>query len=269
MKAGYSQRDARQSVLSSLYQEADMKTRQQLKILLLQIRDGEQVRREEHHSFAEYCGVKLHQIDILNVFDTPEFPESIADDYDALLIGGASEANVLKPDQYGFIQGCQNLIQHCAETAKPVFASCFGFQLAVLALGGQILNRNIGFEMGVIPIRLAANAAADLLYHDTPDKFSAVSVHRQYADTLPPGCQLLAYTDQCVHSFRLKGKPFWAFQFHPEVDKATLIERLTFYKSHYTEGDGQLEQVLNSAVDTPEANILLRKFVDRVLLGLA
>ncbi|SER11225.1 GMP synthase (glutamine-hydrolysing) [Amphritea atlantica] len=244
-----------------------MKTREQLKILLLQIRDGEQVRREEHHSFAEYSGLKPQQIAILNVFDTPDFPLTVADDYDALLVGGASEADVLKPDQYGFIPRCESLIRHCADTGKPVFASCFGFQLAILALGGQIFHRDTGFEMGAIPITLTEAATHDPLYYDTPDQFAAVSVHRQYAKTLPQTCQLLAYTDQCVHSFKLRGKPFWAFQFHPEVDKATLIERLTFYKSHYTEGDGQLEQVLSSAVETPESNILVRKFVDRVLLG--
>ncbi|UTW03555.1 gamma-glutamyl-gamma-aminobutyrate hydrolase family protein [Amphritea atlantica] len=244
-----------------------MKTREQLKILLLQIRDGEQVRREEHDSFAAYCGVTPTQIDILNVFDTPDFPATAADDYDALLVGGASEADVLKPEQFSFIEGCQRLIKHCGDTGKPVFASCFGFQLAILALGGEILHKDVGFEMGTIPVSLADAAADDQLYHDTPDGFFAISVHRQYAQSLPSECLLLAYTDQCIHSFKLKGKPFWAFQFHPEVDKATLIERLTFYKSHYTEGDGQLEQVLNSAVETPESNILVRKFVDRVLLG--
>ncbi|BBB27640.1 type 1 glutamine amidotransferase [Amphritea japonica] len=245
---------------------SDTRNRDQLKILLLQIRDGAQVRMEEHLSFAEYCGVALEQIDILNVFDTPDFPVSAADNYDALLVGGASEANVLKPDQFPFIQACQNLIRHCGETAKPVFASCFGFQLAVLALGGEILHKDAGFEMGTIPVSLTSAAVDDLLFQDTPDGFSAISVHRQYADGLPGDCQLLAYTEQCAHSFKLKGKPFWAFQFHPEVDKATLIERLTFYKSHYTDGDGQLDRVLSSAVETPESNILVRKFVDRVLL---
>ena len=244
-----------------------MKSREQLKILLLQIRDGEQVRQEEYLSFAEYCGVAPHQLDILNVFDTPEFPVTAADEYDALLVGGASEANVLKPDQFPFVLQCQNLIRYCAETAKPVFASCFGFQLAVLALGGEILHKDEDFEMGTLPISLSESAVDDQLYHDTPDGFHAISVHRQYAETVPDDCEVLAYTDQCIHSFKLQGKPFWAFQFHPEVDKATLIERLTFYKAHYTDGDGQLDRVLSSAVETPESNYLVRKFVDRVLLS--
>jgi len=244
-----------------------LKTRDQLKILLLQIRDGEQVRREEHQSFADYCGVSVAQIDILNVFDTSEFAVDAADNYDALIVGGASEANVLKPEQFPFVAQSQKLIRHCGEIGKPVFASCFGFQLAVLALGGEILHCDVDFEMGTLPISLTESTADDLLYHDTPDGFHAVSVHRQYAEELPESCQLLAYTEQCVHSFKLKGKPFWAFQFHPEVDKATLVERLTFYKAHYTDGDSHLDQVLDSAVETPESNILVRKFIDRVLLS--
>lgn len=240
--------------------------REQLRILLLQIRDGAQVRREEHQSFAEYCGVSASQIDILNVFDTPVFPVDMADSYDALLVGGASEANVLKPDEFPFVLQAQALIRHCAETGLPVFASCFGFQLAVLALGGEILHKDVDFEMGTLPISLTGAARQDPLYCDTPDGFQAISVHRQYARHLPDDCELLAYTDQCAHSFRLRNKPFWAFQFHPEVDRATLVERLTFYKSHYTDGDGQLDRVLSSASETPESNVLVRKFVERVLL---
>ena len=72
------------------------KSRDQLKLLLLQIRDGEQVRQEELESFAEYCGLNLDQIDVLNVFDTPEFPDSVVDGYDALLVGGRQRSERFK-----------------------------------------------------------------------------------------------------------------------------------------------------------------------------
>ena len=49
------------------------KTRDQLKILLLQIRDDQKVRKEEHESFAKYSELKLNQIDILNVFESQVF----------------------------------------------------------------------------------------------------------------------------------------------------------------------------------------------------
>jgi GMP synthase (glutamine-hydrolysing) len=158
------------------------------------------------------------------------------------------------------------LTRHCARNGLPVFASCFGFQLAVVALGGRLVRDDRDFEMGTVPIRLAAEAGEDPLFHDTPADFLAVSVHRERTSEVPRGCQRLAYTDQCLHAFRIEHRPFWAFQFHPEVDRARLVERLTIYKAHYTDDDDHLDQVLRAAGETPESNMLVRKFVDRVLL---
>jgi GMP synthase (glutamine-hydrolysing) len=245
-----------------------MKQRRDLRLLLLQIRTEAKVCNEEHRSFAGYCGLALEQIDILNVFHTPNFSCDRADGYDALLVGGASEANVLEPGLYPFVHACEKLLRHVVSNAMPTFASCFGFQLAVLALGGRIEHQQHDFEMGTLAMRLAEAARQDPLMHDIPDGFAAVSVHRQYACEVPPGCDLLAFTDVCVHALRVSNKPFWAFQFHPEVDRATLVERLTHYRDHYTEDAAHLEHVLATAQETPESNGLMRKFVDRVLLAL-
>ena len=126
--------------------------RKDLKILLLQIRDNQNVRNEEHQSFANFSKLELHQIEILNVFDTPSFKTSLLDNFDALYVGGASEANVLEPDKYPFVKNCIELLRYAAEISKPTFASCFGFQLAVLAFGGVILNKDKGYEMGTVQI---------------------------------------------------------------------------------------------------------------------
>lgn len=240
--------------------------RDRLKLLLLQIRDDEQVRKEELASFAKFGGLQLSQIDVLNVFDTPNFGDEVADEYDGLIVGGASDANVLMPDAYPFIIDCQRLLVRCVDNAKPVFASCFGFQLAVLALGGKILHKENAYEMGTVPISLEYSVWQDSIFRDTPDNFYAVSVHKQYAARLPKSCVSLAYTDQCIHAFKVEGKPFWGFQFHPEVDKKTLVERLTFYKNKYTENDKHLELVLATAEETPQSNALLGKFVQRILI---
>lgn len=243
-----------------------MRQRSDLRILLLQIRDEARVRREEHASFAAQADLEPGQIEILNVFDTPRFEATIADGYDALFVGGASEASVLEPEAYEFVPyGC-DLLRHVRETGRPVFASCFGFQLAVIAFGGQILRDVSDFEMGTLPIRLTEEARHDPILRDAPDGFLAVSVHRERALAAPEGCIPLAFTEACCHVFRVAERPFWAFQFHPEVDRATLIERLTIFKQQYTEDDAQLKQVLDGASETPESNRLVRKFVDRVLL---
>ena len=240
--------------------------RKDLKILLLQIRDNHNVRIEEHKSFANFSKLGLHQIEILNVFDTPSFKTNLLDSFDALYVGGASEASVLEPEKYPFINSCIELLGYAAEISKPTFASCFGFQLAVLAFGGVILNKDKGYEMGTVKISLANKAKSDLVYQGIEDRFPAVSVHRQYASTIPEPLEALAFTEQCIHSFKYKNKPLWAFQFHPEVDRNTLVKRLTIFSRHYTDNAEHLKEVLGSAVETPESNILLGNFVERVLL---
>lgn len=46
-----------------------------------------------------------------------------------------------------------------------------------------------------------------------------------------------------------------------------LVDRLTLLRDKYTDGDGLLQRVLDSAVETPDSNALLATFVERVLLG--
>jgi GMP synthase (glutamine-hydrolysing) len=237
-----------------------------LKVLLLQVRDEPRVREEEHESFARYSGLDRKQIEILNVFDTPAFLPTVISGYDALFVGGGSEATVLETERYPFVGPSINLLRYCIREDIPVFASCFGFQLAVVALGGEILRVDHDFEMGTLPIQLASAASSDPLFFDVPDRFMAVAVHKESTLESPPGCTLLAYTENCCHSFRVKGKPFWGFQFHPEVDRQRLVERLKIYQAEYTDGADHLNNVLSSAVDTPDSNGLVRKFVDRILL---
>jgi len=238
-----------------------------LRILLMQVRDTEQVKREELASFVAYSGLRADQFDVLNVFDTPQFTGEVLRGYDCLFVGGASEASVMEPDKYPFVESSVALMQYCLACAIPVFASCFGFQLAVLALGGRIVRDQSDYEMGTPEIRITAAGHSDLLFHDSKDGFPVVSVHKERAPELPSTCELLAETDACPHAFKVLEKPFWAFQFHPEVDKKTLVERLTYYKEKYTDDDGHLQDVLDNAQDTPESNGLVRKFVARVLLG--
>ena len=240
--------------------------RSEIKLLLLQIRDGEQTRLEEWHSFAQFCQFQPEQIQILNLFDQPQFGPEVLKGYHGLLVGGSSEASVLEPEQYPFVPYAEALLRHCLAIDFPVFCSCFGHQLAVTALGGEVIRDQAGFEIGTLPIQLTQAAQQDPLYHDTPNNFYAVSVHRERALTTPPGCQLLAYTDACIHSFRVNNKPFWTTQFHPEVSKQVLVERLALFKHHYCDDDSHYQAIIAAAHQTPESHALLDKFVSRVLL---
>lgn len=243
------------------------KKRSELNILLLQIREDAGVRAEEAESFCRFAQIEGHQLKVHNVFDQPYFDATILDGFDALFIGGASEASVLEPAKYPFLSSSFNLINACLERSFPVFASCFGFQLAVIAMGGKILKDAVNFEMGTLPISLTELASTDPVFKKTPNPFHAVSVHQESAHELPENCESLAFTQMCQHSFRVKHKPFWAFQFHPELDRSTLAERLGVYQAKYTDDSNHFESVIQGLTETPESNRLVRNFIDYLTAG--
>ncbi|MCM1983353.1 type 1 glutamine amidotransferase [Lyngbya confervoides] len=244
------------------------KTRRDLKILLLQVREDPETRAEEFQEFVLYGQLLAHQITVLDAFATPHFSADLLVGYDALFVGGSSDASVLKPEIYQFINPALALLAYAVEYAVPVFASCFGFQLLVVALGGTVIRDRPNMEMGVYPLFLTGAAKLDPLLQDLPQPFWAISGHQERASLLPPGLINLAYSERCpYHAIKVVGKPIYGFQFHPEVNPQDLRSRLERYCDRYLESAAQTQQILATLRETPEANQLIGKFVDRILLS--
>jgi GMP synthase (glutamine-hydrolysing) len=244
--------------------------RSQLRSLYIQIREDWATRAEELAEFVFYSGLEAHQFVTLNVFDTPHFAPQLAASFDAVFVGGSSDASVLQPERYPFVSDCQALLGYCVEQSIPVFASCFGFQLVVEALGGAVIADSEQMEMGVYPMQLAPAAQEDLLFHDVGDGFLAISGHKERALTLPKQTLCLASTERCpYHALKVLEKPFYGFQFHPELNPQDLEARIRRYQARYLQDDDHLQHVLATLQETPEANQLIAKFVDRVLLAAA
>ncbi len=244
-----------------------MKKRKELKILLMQIRDDEVTRKQEFDEFVRYGKLDPNQITVLDVFKTPFFDVQIIDEYDALFVGGSSDASVRLPEVYIFVESCKKLMKHCYDNDVPTLASCFGFQLAVEALGKKIILDAEAMEMGTYDIILNDAAKTDKLFSGINDSFMAVSGHKERALELPDNAILLASSTLCpYHAFTFKNKPFYAFQFHPEVDKDDLIARITRYKDRYLDGDGHLQKIIDSCQETPQSNQLIENFIDKIIL---
>ena len=99
-----------------------------------------------------------------------------------------------------------------------------------------------------------------------------IEVNNPHASPVIIGCRMangknFTITNNTIVSFKLRDKPLWAFQFHPEVDRATVFERLAIYKTKYTSGEEEFNKVLDSLVETPDSHKLMLNFVDNVLLN--
>jgi GMP synthase (glutamine-hydrolysing) len=245
-----------------------MKKREELKILLLQIREDEETMLEEFYEFVQFSELHEEQIVKLNTYKTAEFPPSTIDDYDALFVGGSSDASVLNEEEFTFVKHCKKLIRYCFDKNIPVLASCFGFQIAIEELGGKVIVDKKGMEMGIYQIQLTKEAKDDPLLHDYPDYFWAVSGHKERADKIPSNCIHLASSHLCpYHIVKFKNKPIYGFQFHPEVDRKDLITRITRYQERYLDDSESLQKIIDSAShETTHSNAMVRDFIDRIVM---
>lgn len=245
-----------------------IKQRQDLKILLMQIREDPITQEEELQEFMRYGRLTRDQFQILDVFKMPTFGSEVLRNVDALFIGGSSDASVLEPEKFPFVYSCQKLLQTTVELDFPVFASCFGFQLLITALGGGVIRDCPNLEMGVYPLSLTPEALTEPLFQDLPNPFLAISGHQERASILPANVINLASSPKCpYHAIKVANRTIYGFQFHPEVDAQDLNARLIRYQTRYLKEDSHLHDILKSIRETPQANQLIAKFIDLFLLA--
>jgi GMP synthase (glutamine-hydrolysing) len=134
-------------------------------------------------------------------------------------------------------------------------------------LGGSVIVDKANMEIGTYPMSLTEAASDDILFHDVANGFWAVCGHKERALSIPQEAILLASSELCpYHAFKIADRPFYGFQFHPELDAKDLAARITRYHNRYLDDSEVLANILENLQETTMANQLIKKFVDRILL---
>ena len=237
-----------------------------LKILLFQARNhGDLAKDEERASFAEKAGLDVEQFipcDLLA--GTPSLKQVLS--YDALMVGGSGDYYVSKGNLPGFPQ-VLDLLRDVVAARHPIFASCFGFQLMVKALGGEIVYDSEGLEVGTYDLSLTETGRKDELLGSLPPRFRAQLGRKDRAASLPPGSHNLASSGRApFQALRIPGLPIWATQFHPELSGAENRLRFQRYQAGYASVMSQDERdtTANRFRDSPETEALIPRFLELV-----
>jgi len=236
--------------------------------VLLQARNpGDSVREEERQAFAERLQVNVEKISTVDML-TADLNNDILDGAAALLVGGAGEYSVVNPEPA--IVRAIDFLGGAVESNTPIFASCFGFQCIVVALGGEVIHDVDGAEVGSKRIRLTTAGAEDPLFSGLPGNFIAQQGHKDRASRLPSNAVSLAYNDSAPYqALTIKGRPVYATQFHPELTGATNRGRFERYIDDYGEvfGVERAEEMLEEFQPSPEASSLLLRFKQMLVEG--
>ena len=219
--------------------------------------------RHERDCFAERANIDC--ADITMHFMADETPSrSLLRGCDAVLFGGSGAYSVL--DDIDWIHRTLDTLLEVIDLEQVAYASCFGFQGLALALGGTVTHDEARTEMGTTSLELTAAGRSCPLFSVLPDHFRAQQGHHDHVTTLPEGVELLARNNNVeAQAFRVTGVPFWASQFHPELNLDRTIDRFRHYQRHYV-GDpskisGLLKTLQAGGPCTPAVGSLLSRLV--------
>src|SRR6185312_8778750 len=105
----------------------------------------------------------------------------------------------------------------------PVLGICYGMQLAVQTLGGEVKNHK-SREYGRAHLKITGNHP---FTRGLPQDTTVWMSHGDQVFDLPPEFEALATTPTCPYAAaRHKIKPFYGVQFHPEVTHTPRGEQL-------------------------------------------
>lgn len=228
--------------------------------VLVSLRDpNDPMSRQELRCFRESTG--LPDLEIAYAC-AGELDERLLDEAGMLFFGGSGAYSVL--DQHVWLLDTLDKLVVTVDRKIPAWASCFGFQGLALALGGEVNNDDARTELGAFDVDLTDLGTTDPLFGHLPRTFPVQLGHHDHVDRLPSGVSLLVRGRKIQNqAFKVDGAPFWASQFHPELRKATTIERWNYYRALYANADkaAEIDAMMHAAPDTPESQTVLHKFV--------
>jgi GMP synthase (glutamine-hydrolysing) len=238
-----------------------------IRYLLLQTRnENDSMRAQEVRCFARMLDCNLADVEVFDLLSSA-LPREKLQSADVVLLGGSGHYSAAeKPDDPRvdpWLERALDGMREIHRIAKPTFASCWGFQAMARAMGGRCVHDLLNAEIGTIELQLTEAGREDPLFSELPPKFLAQAGHEDHVTELPPGAVLLASSDRVPEQgFRFEGRPIYCTQFHPELDVAAMLERLVAYPEYVARiARVSYDEFIKNLRETPESNLLLRRFV--------
>jgi len=233
-----------------------------LRVLLIQVRESDEVARHEQVSLREVTGLRADQLDAVNVVVDPRIERGRFDRADAVIIGGAAIHSATDDDD--FTGPLIDDIRRLPAEGKPLFGSCWGHQFIARALGGEVITDEARGEVGAHTVHATDAARDDPIFSHCPDSYTVLMGHHDRVSRLPDGAVELAYSDVCRNqAFRVDGAPVYGTQYHTELTPDRLMERLSLYKK-YVADEAELERTRAGLRPTPHAQRIIHNFLESV-----
>jgi GMP synthase (glutamine-hydrolysing) len=169
------------------------------------------------------AALRLHRPGVrcmaLNIADGEPFPFGTAlADFDGVMIPG-SPLHIY--DRTPAVTRQIEFVHAAFAAGVPVWGSCWGLQVATVALGGSVRRNPRGRELPIARAITVTDAGRmHSLLASRPPVFDALCSHLDEIETLPPNAEVLAANElsavQAVAARTPRGGSFFGTQYHPE-----------------------------------------------------
>jgi GMP synthase (glutamine-hydrolysing) len=221
------------------------------------------MRHQEVTCFARAFGCPVDQIRVQDLLSGVPTRRQL-DAVDVVLLGGSGDYSVAEGGEW--FEVAMDSMRELYELSKPTFASCWGFQAMARAMGGMVVTDLSRAELGTLSLRLTEAGRRDEVFKILGDTFLAQMGHQDIVDRLPDDAILLASSDRVKNqAFCFADKPIYCTQFHPELDRRALLQRVSAYPQYIERIAGiTLDEFAAQSRDTPRSESLLRRFISHV-----
>jgi GMP synthase (glutamine-hydrolysing) len=237
-----------------------------MKFRLLQARvHDDPVREEERAAFAQRLQVPIAQVETFDLLSGATEFNRITDGVDAVLVGGSGDFSIYY--DHAWLKPFIDTLGELADQQFPTFASCFGFQGMVVALGGHVASDEPAAEVGTFEIELLQAGVDDPLFDGLPSRFDAQLGHKDRALRMPSGVTNLAQSARCPYqAMRIGAGHVYATQFHPELTGDDNLGRFNRYLDLYSHvlGADRVVEMVSGFSPSPHTEGLLKRFADMV-----
>ena len=238
------------------------------KFLILQLRPEDETADSEFESILKVGNIARERAHRIRVEQEPQSNVDLRD-YCAIIAGGSPfDVSIPKhtksPMQLQVESFFNSLFDQVIPADFPFLGACSGNGL-LGRYSGTTISGKYSEEVGIVSVSLTEDGKKDSLLNGLPDKIDVLVGHKEACDEVPKNAVLLASSEQCpVQMFRIK-KNIYATQFHPEANANEFAVRIRIYKNHGYFPPEKADELIESfyGVETPEANEILRRFVEK------